>query len=103
MLRYKKSSDKAQLPSFSLICCCTFDGSRVAFLLNAFVCKVTFSGCVKMACSRVEIRFRPSSQEGTVTTGEGLHDPRFYFYLLIYAGKDSSPKVSKMLMVVQLN
>ena len=61
------------------------------------VCKVAFSGVVKMACSRVEIRFRPGSQEGTATQGEGLPDQRFYLYLLIYAVNDSS------LRVVQLN
>ena len=65
-----------------------------------FVCKVTFSGVVKSedeTCSRVEIRFRPGSHEGTTTQGEGLPDQRFYFYLLNNAVKDSS------LRVVQLN
>ena len=62
-----------------------------------FVFKVTFSGAVKMACSRVKIRFRPGSQEGTTTQGEGLPDQRFYLILLNKAVNDSS------LRVVQLN
>ena len=62
-----------------------------------------FSGVVKMAGSRVEIRFRPSSQEGTATKGEGLPDPRFYFYLLNNAVKDSSLKVAITSRVVHLN
>ena len=93
--KIKASVTMANGPSSYVICCCTVDELRIAFLLNAFVCKVTFSGVVKMACSRVEMRFTPSFQEGTATKGEGLCDPRFYFYLLIYAVKDSSLKVTE--------
>ena len=69
------------------------------------VCKVVFSGAVKMACSRVEIQVGPSSSSDEAMKGviQGLLDPKFYFYLLNNAVKGSSPKVARMLRVVQLN